>query len=127
MFQTMLLLAAVVSAPPQAPVPPQAPAAAKPRDPNHCRDYAELYRLAESGVYVVLYVGVPDASVGRYTPHWSAPSGFRGLADGIYDCRRDAATGRVMMTLRQPQRVAPPPPAPVVWQNYVPPVCVGGT
>lgn len=106
--------------------PPAAPPVDDRRfaDPYRVNDYATLYRMAEAGIPVVLYVGVPDAPVGRYETYWVAPGGFRGLADGIYDCRRQA-DGRVTMTRRPPPPTAPPVAFPV--QSYIPPVCVGGT
>lgn len=122
---TTLLLAATVSAPPQAPEPPQAPAARN-YDPYRTRSYAELYRLAASGTPVVLYVGVPDASAGRYETHWRAPAGFMGLASGTYHYARDAA-GRVVQTSFVPAAgvpaapfTAPPPSTPTTPATTVP-------
>ena len=122
---TTTLLAAILSSPPQAPEPPQAPAARN-YDLYHARSYAELYRYAERGIPVVLYVGVPDASAGRYETHWRAPAGFMGLASGTYHYSRDTA-GRVVQTSFVPAAgvpavpfTVPPPPTPTTPATTVP-------
>lgn len=62
------------------------PTAGKRDDPYGFTDYAKFRTAIASGRHGELYVGIPGASVGTYTPHCRVPSGFGGLDDGKYDC-----------------------------------------
>jgi hypothetical protein len=69
-------------------------------DPYHARSYREFLSWVHRGMRPILYVGVPDASVGTYENHYVVPAGFGGLASGVYDCFFDEATGQAKTTLR---------------------------
>jgi hypothetical protein len=119
----LLASAGAFGAPPQAP-PVQAPpleesatgsgtgtkAPTDRSDPYRVDDYDDFRSRVAAGIAGVLYVGVKDRSVGSYEMHCGVPRGFRGLADGVYDC--SAEGGRAVMKLRAVPGVAP---APVGW------------
>lgn len=71
-------------------------------DPYRLDSYAALREHVARGFRATLFVGVPDTTIGTYVSHLWVPSGFKGLADGVYDCHRDPDTGLPVMTLRRP-------------------------
>lgn len=75
-------------------------------DPYHAESYRDFLNKLSGGYGPgILYVGVPDGSVGTYEFHYAVEAGFGGLARGVYDCGYDEETGQAKMQLR---------PAPVV-------------
>lgn len=97
------------------PVVRNTPSARTQYDPYRFDTYAEFrdmivrtgewyYRHDEyTPVLGALFVGVPDTAVGTYELHCRVPSGFGGLADGVYDCRYNPADpANPVMELRRP-------------------------
>ena len=57
-------------------------------DPYHIDTYAKFReQMSRPSGWGVLYVGVPDGSIGSYAPHAVVPSGFLGIENGVYDCK----------------------------------------
>jgi hypothetical protein len=79
------LAAPVTPANPPKPMPAKAEAEAG-LTPD--QRWAAARREVEAGLPVVVAVGVPGVpGVPEYVRQWEFPSGFKGIPDGVYDCR----------------------------------------
>lgn len=113
-FAILLESILFVSAPAEPPVAwsddPPAAWTDTPGDPYGFAGYADFYQHVARVGSGTLVVGIPDKYVGTYTAHCRVPSGFSGLADGNYDCRKQA-DGTQTVTRRDGQKAAPFPTA----------------
>jgi hypothetical protein len=85
-------------------------------DPYRAKSWFDFYaRVNRVGGRGVLYIGVPDGSVGVYELHYRIPSGdIPGVADGVYDCWHDPVKCEPVMELRKP----PPAPLPQTAEQW---------
>lgn len=90
-------------------------------DPYGCKTFREFHGKIDAGHRGVLYVRVPDRSVGTQQVHCRVDAGFEAFEAGVWDCWKDGGTGQLVMDRRKATAAPAPPMDAESWRWFLTP------